>query len=792
MRMKEEIMFQNYLKTAFRNLLKDKLYFLINTFGLAVGMACCLLIVLFIHNELSFDRFHEKADQIYRVIAKFSWGERPDHFAHTPAPLAPAIIREFPAVINAVRFTGSWQKLIAYEDKQFWVDKFIYVDPHIFNVFTFPLIKGDPQTALKDLYSMVITEETAQKFFGNEDPIGKILKVGDIHPRDYKVTGVLKNILSNSQLQFDCLASFEHFRSNIEWGHWNYTTYILLPPKYPYQQLEEKLPVFLRKNLGPDQFKDTSLHLQPLTSIHLHSQLRNDLATNRNITQIYFFSAIAILILVIACINFMNLSTARSANREKEVGVRKVIGANRLQLIKQFLGESLLISFIALLVALTLVEFFLPTFNNLVNNELSFDFFQNFSLLASLFGITLITGIIAGSYPAFFISASQPKDVFTGGSSFIKTSKLRKFLVVGQFAISIIFISCTIIIHNQLTYIKNKNLGYSKNHLVIIPTFYQNVKPKYEIYKNEILKNANIQAATATYFKPSNPNYHQNVWWEGMQEDEWDYISWIPVDHDFLKTFQIDLVRGRDFSREFISDANRAYILNESAVKWIGWNKPIGKQFKINDSGKVIGIIKDFHFQSLHNKIEPLALCLYPDAFFYLYVRINPKDISHSIDFLKQKWTQLFPEFPFQYSFFDEDFNRIYKSEMRLGKIFSYVTGLAIFIACLGLFGLASFMAEKRTKEIGIRKVLGATVSGIVIMLSKEFTRWIILANLIALPVVWFGMNKWLQDFAYRINISFWTFGLAGLLALVIAFLTVAYQSIRAARANPVESLRYE
>ena len=785
-------MLKNYLKVALRNLRRYKTYSFINIFGLAVGIACCLLILLWIQDELSYDKFHKNADRIYRVSAEFNYAGRPDHFAHTPAPLAPALCNEFPEVIGAVRFAGGWRELIAYGDKQFWVRRFVRADPNIFDVFTFPLAKGDPQKALKELYSIVITEEMAQKFFGDEDPLGKILNVGTEGREDYKITGVLKNVPSNSQLQFDCLVSFSHQRGNIGWGAWNYNTYILLHPNSPPHEIETKFPDFIGKYMGEKRKANTKLHLQPLTKIHLRSKLRNDLATNRDIAHIYIFSGIALLILIIACINFMNLSTARSAIRGKEVGMRKVVGAHRSQLIKQFLGESLLLSFIALLLALVLVEIFLPIFNALADKILVFRYFDNFSLLVSLVGIVLFTGVVAGSYPAFFISASRPINVLSGGRAYVPTSIVRRIFVVAQFAISIIFIACTILIHNQLGYIKDKNLGYDKDHIAVIPLFYQDVSPKYRLYKDAILQNKTILVATATSFLPSEKCYYQDVWWEGMAVDDYDYIDWINVDHDFLETLDIELTLGRDFSREFISDVEGAYILNESAVKNIGWENPIGKQFKIVKKGTVIGVVKDFHYKSLHNKIEPMALYIYPEGFYYLLVRFRPDNVSNSIEFLRNKWKQFFPGRPFEYSFLDADFDRMYKTEAQLGKIFNHIAALAIFIACLGLFGLASFTSERRTKEIGIRKVLGASVSSIVQLLSKEFIKWVVIANLIAWPVAYYAMSKWLQNFAYRINIVWWAFVLAGVLALVISLLAVSYQAIKAATANPVDALRYE
>jgi putative ABC transport system permease protein len=785
-------MFKNYLKIAFRNLVKNKSYFLINTFGLATGMACCLLIILFIFDEISFDKFHKNAENIYRVVAEFNRDGKVDHFAHTPAPMAQALCDEYAEVKSAVRFAYRRQQLVSYQDKHFWIDRFCRADPGIFNVFTFPFVKGDSSLVLRDLYSIVITEDMAIKVFGEANPIGKILTIGYESTKDYKVTGVLKNIPSNSQLQFDCLVSFDHQKANTSWGAWNYDTYILLQNGVSPDELEQKLPGFLGKYVNEGRKSSTKLHLQSLTRIHLFSQLRSDNPTNRDVKHLYFFSVIGIIILLIACINYVNLATARSVTREREVGVRKVVGANRTQLIKQFLGESLLFSVISLIAALLAVEIFLPSFNRLTDKTLTFDFFNHFTLMIGAIGIALISGVLAGMYPAFFLSGASPKDVLTGGRSNLKTSTLRKSLVISQFVLSIIFIACTIVIHNQLSFMRNTNLGYNKDHLVVIPIFKQEVRDNYPIYKNEILENINILAASATSFIPDNPNYHQNTWWEGMSEKEWEYLDWISVDYDFVKTFEIEMSQGRDFSVEFSNDMKRGYILNESAVKLTGWENPLGKRFEIVDRGTVVGVVKDFNFQSLHKKITPVALNIYPGIYRYLYVRISPENISQSIPYLNQKWKQVYPELPFQYSFYDEDYDRIYKSEFLIGETFNYLAGLTILIASLGLFDLASFMAEKRTKEIGVRKVLGASVTNIVYLLSKEVIVLINVSIVIASPIAFYFMSKWLQNFAYRINIEWWVFLLAGMMGLAVALLTVSYQSIKAAIANPLKSIKYE
>jgi len=787
-------MLKNYLKIAFRNLLKYKVYSIINIFGLSVGLACCILIMLFIRDELNYDKFHKNADQIYRMVVEFKYRDRPDHFAHTPSPLAPALLNEFPEVLNAVRFSRRSEVLITYKEKYFWEKGLMLADPSIFEVFTFPLVRGDPATALSDPNSIVITQRMAEKYFGDEDPIEKILKIGDEWVKDYRVSGILKNIPSNSQLQFDFLISFANKKGNIGWGQWNYSTYIQLPPNYPSFRLEDRLPDLVGKYMGEETRAGRILHLQPLTRIHLHSNLREDLPTNRELSHLYIFSGIALLILMLACINFVNLVTAHSTIREKEVGLRKVVGANRSQLILQFLGEAVLLSFFAFLLSFIFVEILLPIFNIISGKEMTFYLIHNFPFIITLIGLMFIVGILSGSYPAFVISRFQPVSILKKGfgeKTSVHPSISRKCLVVAQFAISIMFLFSTALMHQQLRYIRNKNLGYDKEHLVVLPIFYHDVQAKHELLKSEIMQSPLIVNATKTSYLPSQLTNYQNIWWEGLPEKN-EYISWIGVDHDFIQTLGLRIKAGRDFSREYPTDQRGAYILNEAAVEMIGWESPVGKQFEIVDRGEVIGVINNFHFQSLHQKIQPLVLYIYPEIFRYMLVRIRAENISKSLQFLKQKWEKLFPGRLFEFSFFDEDFDRIYKTETRLAKTFNYITGLVILIACLGLFGLASFTTLRRTKEIGIRKVLGASVSAIVILLSKDFLKWVLVANLIAWPLAYFAMNKWLQNFAYRTNIGLSIFLLAAALVFVTALLTIIFQAIKAALANPVDSLRYE
>lgn len=791
-------MLKNYIKIIFRNLVKQKLYSSINIVGFAIGIACCILLVLYIFDELSYDQFHENKEQIYRVAVEFLRDGESDPYAKTQSPLAQALSDEFPEVRQAVRvsdkFPGGGSLVTTVGDKQFWESRILLADPNIFEVFSFPIIFGNPQTALSDPNSVVISKTIANKYFVDENPINKTInfrKLGGYN-KDFKVTGVIKDVPSNSQLQFDLLFSFDIQKGNLSWGAWNYSTYVLLPENYNPKELESKFLIIKEKYLNRGELR---YFLQPLTSIHLHSNLRNDFKTNGSFVQIYLFASVAFVILLIACINYMNLMTVRSSTREREVGIRKVVGAKRIQLIRQFLSESVIFSLFAFIFAILLVELFLPTFNELASKRLEFNYFENATLIISLILLTIFVGVLSGVYPAFVISSLIPttilKGIFKGGDE-RGFSSLNKSLIVFQFTISIILITCTFIIKTQLHHIKNKNLGFNKEHVVVVPLYDLKFQEKYELFKNEFSKDPTILGVSATSYIPSEKGYYQSSWWEGMAENNSEMLNWISVDHDFLKTLNIELVDGRDFSQQISSDTKNAYILNESAVKEIGWTSALGKQFDIIERGTVIGVIKDFNFKSLHTQINPMALNIFPEVFKYLYVRISPQNIQESIQFLDDKWQTLTSGLPFNYFFLDDDFDRIYKSETKLSKTFSYVAGLAIFIACLGLLGLISYTAKQKTKEIGIRKVLGASVSKIIFHLSREFIFLIGIANIIGWPIVYYAMNKWLHNFAYRMDLTIWPFLGAAVLVIVITIFSVIFQTTRAALANPIKALRYE
>jgi putative ABC transport system permease protein len=760
-----------------------------------------------ITDELTYDKYHKNPERIYRVTYESDHHGKTTYTAQTPAPLGPALLKEYPEIRDYVR-VFRFDVLLNRGEKRFF-ETIHFTDESIFDIFTFPLLQGDTETALKEPNSIVLTEESAEKYFGGEDPIDKILTVNS--NRDFIVTGVLKNIPRNSHFSFDFLVPIEAFFQinsgrREDWGYVSYYNYLLVENGFSPADFEKKLPPFVMKYIGGN-FRDLfgenidqvpsmyKFHLQPLLKIHLHSHLEDEMEPNGNITYVYIFSTIALFILFIACINFVNLSTGRASSRAREVGIRKVVGARRGELIKQFLGESFFLSFISFLIALVLVELFLPVFNSLSGKELAISFFGNWTFLVAFLGILIAVGILSGSYPAFLLSAFIPVDVLKGRiTAKVSTAPIKKGLVVFQFAISTILVVGTVIIYNQMIFVRNKNLGFDKEHLVIVYDQNRRVVGRYESFKNELLKNPNIIATSASSGLPVNIFSKSTARPMGAEFDEAILLPVIAVNYDFIDTYGLELVSGRKFSRKFETDAKEALIINEAAAEKFGWEDPIGEMMDVigGRKGRIIGVLKNFHFSSLHESIEPLVLYIQPFFCRYFSIRIRSQDIPHTIAVIEKTWRKFAPARPFEYSFLDDGLDRLYRAEMRLGKIFIYFTILAIFIACLGLYGLSSFTAEQRTKEIGIRKVLGASIGNIIFMLSKEFTKWVIVANFIAWPIAYYAMNRWLQNFAYRISISVWIFILSTALALFIAFFTISFQVVKAAVINPVESLRYE
>jgi putative ABC transport system permease protein len=797
-------MLKNYLKLAFRNLKKYKSYSFINIAGLAIGMACCMLIILFVQDELSFDRYHEKADRIYRLVDSLDVPEPTSrYFALSSAPFAPTLKNEFPQVEDAVRFFLGRRKMVSQGEKKYYEDGLIFADASLFHIFTIPLIEGNPETALESPHAIVISESMALKYFGPEEPMNKTLKIND---DDYLVTGIMEDMPRNSHFHADIFASMKtqeqiptvQKRYFQNWARHEFYTYLLLREGASAEDLQAKLLDFIEKHAA-QQIKTIlgstlSSRLQPLESIHLHSHLQHEISPNGDIKYIYIFSVIAVFILLIACVNFMNLATARSAHRSKEVGIRKVVGASRNQLIKQFIGESLVFSFFALLLSFIFVKIALPSFNSLTGKEIDTFDLNNVIFIGLVIFILFFVGLLSGSYPSFFISRYQPANVLKGTVS-VKSgrSALRKGLVILQFGISIFLIIATGIVLDQLDFLRNRKLGFDKEHVVIVTIRENSLRKNSEAVKANLMQNPHILSATIAIGVPGGiiaGDALQLITKEGKKTIT---VRMIYTDHDYLKTMGMEIVEGRDFSKEMSTDASEAFIVNEAAVRQLQLDDPLNTQVEWDDKkGKIIGVVKDFQFQSLKDEITPLFIQIWPQNTYIFALRISPQNIPDTLTFIEHKWKELDPAHPFEYSFLDENFDRLYRSEERLGQIFSAFSILAIFIASLGLFGLSLFMAEQRTKEVGIRKVLGASIGRIFVLLSKEFVFLVLIANVIAWPAAYFLMQKWLQNFSCRITIQTWIFVLSAAIALIIALVTISFQVVKAALADPVKSLRYE
>ena len=783
------VMFKNYLKIALRGIIKHRGYSIINITGLALGMACCILILAWVKDELSFDQFHQHSKDLYRVVTEGHYTSEVNHFSGTPAPLALALKDEIPEILNSVRIGAAGTVLTQYGNKRFYEDNIIFADPSIFQMFSFPFVIGDPELALSEPVSVVITQEIADKYFGNEDPIGKQLNFDN--QLDIKITGVVENIPHQSSIRFDFIIPFElliNLGGPTHWGGHSYQTFVLLQPGASFQEINRMLPAWTEEHTG----EPVRYYLQALTRIHLH-----DLDGGGAITYVYVFSAIAVFVLLVACINFMNLSTARSSTRSLEVGMRKVVGARRSDVIRQFLGESLILTFISLVFAMILVSLFMPVFNYLSGKQLSNDIFIDATGLTGLISVALITGMLSGSYPALFLSSFQPvkvlKDSVQSGK---RGARFRKILVIVQFALSTILIIGSTIVYNQMSYIRNRNLGFDQELMVCLP-LRDSMKSHYESLKNECLQNPDIVNVTAGSGMPAGPLGTEwgQIFWTGKDPQTVIPMNHVAADDNYIKAFKMEIIQGRDFSRTYSTDTLN-YILNETAVRAIGFESPLGEQFTLlYRTGSIVGVVKDFHVRSLRNEIRPLIMRMVPSRFWnFVFVRLgsHQRDLSGTIRFLEKKWKEYAPEYPFEYEFLDERIDQLYRTEQRIGTIVNYFTILTMLIACMGLFGLAAYTAERRTKEIGIRKVLGAKISSVVLLLSREFMKLVLISNIIAWPVAYFAMNKWLQSFAYRDNMDVFSFIIPGIMALGIAIFTVSFQAVRAARINPVDSLKYE
>ncbi|HEX8061421.1 MAG TPA: ABC transporter permease, partial [Cyclobacteriaceae bacterium] len=815
---KETAMLQNFFTVAFRNLKKQRFYTMINVAGLAIGVASCLVIMLYVINEFSYDTHFTDYDRIYRVQAEIKFGDNHLKMAVTPAPLSETLQKDFPEVQAAARFWNAGTTIFRRTEDSFKEPHTVFADSSLFKVFDIPFIAGDPKTALKEPSAMVISKRAADKYFPNEEALGQALISNS--GKSWKITGVMENIPTNTHFDFDFILSLITIDYNRD-GNWlsnNFNTYLKLREGATGKDLEAKFPKMIDTYVGPqakvalgsdftmEKFRASGnifeYTLIPTADIHLNSDRVAEIGVNSDKSYVYLFAAIAGFILVIACINFMNLSTARSANRAKEVGIRKVMGSFRSHLVKQFLVESVLLSVFSFIIAMAVAWLVLPTFNELSLKELSLPFGSGMFWLLLVAG-ALITGVLAGLYPSFFLSAFRPVNVLKGNVALgTKSGLVRGALVVFQFWISIVLVVGTIAVNRQLAYIQTKKIGFNKDQVLVVHDAYA-LKDQLQSFKEETEKDNRILSGTISGFLPvAGTNRSDNTHWpEGKSPTEDNMVSlqiW-EVDYDYVKTLGMKIKDGRDFSKEFLSDST-GVILNQAAVRAFGYSAdPIGKKIVTFDDpatkkilpSTIVGVVEDFHYESLRQNIGPVGLFLRKNNGNVSF-RFEAKNTKDVIDMVEAKWKKLGPGVPFDYSFLDHDFGKMYAAEQRLGEIFTVFAGLAIIIACLGLFALTAFTAEQRTKEIGIRKVLGASVSGIVVLLSKEFGKLILIAFVLAAPAAWFGITKWLESYTYRTEIGVLVYVIAGGAAFAIAWVTMSFQSIRAALANPVKSLRSE
>ncbi len=801
-------MFKNYFKIIYRNVRRNKIYSFINVVGLALGIACCLLILMYVWDELSFDRHFLKDEQIYRLVADQSTSVGTRQLAVAPTAWGPALKAEYPDIKNMVRI-WPYAQIAFYNEIPFKVVN-LRVDSTFFEVFGLRLMQGDPKTVLDDPWKIILSKQTAKSMFGEENPLGKFIEI-DTEINKLQVSGIMEDVPPNSHFRADVVTLFTPWMREEILPYWTSLreihTYIELPEKAAARDLEQKLPAFLLRHLPKEDAAQFSPLLQPLTDIHLRSDRDAEILPGGDIRYVYLFSSVALFILLIACFNFMNLVTAKSAERAKEVGMRKTLGAQRWQLIGQFLGEAILLSIIALFLALIIVDLGLPTFNTISGKNLVLKaIFTNKLAVAGLLLGTIFIGMLAGSYPAFFLSAYKPVDVLRGGFETVSGGEVfRKSLVVFQFTIAIVLITSTVVVYQQLRYLQDERLGFDKEHIVILPIQHRNMKFNQNLFKNEVLQYSSVLKVAATSDMPGDSIGLRKYRLESVSGTF--HAACIDADHDFAETLSLKLVAGRWFSKEMATDSS-AFVMNEAAVRMFGMASPeyiLGRRLQrlkfdpdsssmIHLQGPVIGIVRDFHYASLHENVKPLIFNVPKRKWHsnWFAIKISSEHVGSTLDLLEKKWKAYTSTYPYSYSFLDEKLDALYRSEQRLGKIFSAFAGLTILIACLGLFGLASFTAERRIKEIGVRKALGASVSQIVVLLSKDVLTLVVLAMTIAVPIAYYGMREWLQNFSYRINIGAETFVLSGLLTIVIASVTISYRSIKAALINPADALRYE
>ncbi|MCR8556870.1 ABC transporter permease [Mucilaginibacter sp. BJC16-A38] len=793
-------MLKNYFKIAWRNLKKNRLYAFVNITGLTIGIVSCLLIGVYIKDELSFDRFNDNADKIVRVTMEYAQGGAPQKTALTGTKVGPQFKRMFPAIDNFVRVEKRGG-VVNYNSRVFEENSILYADPSFFKIFSFKLVSGDA-SALSSPEKIILTETSAKKYFDSENPIGKTLKIGD---QNFTVAAIAANAPSNSQVKFDFIVSFNNLGAskNEKWWEANYITYLFLKDKDQVQPLQKQVSNYMvgisKTELKMEGSQYLTYHLEPLTSVHLHSNLPSSLEPNGSITYIYIMVIVAVLILIIGCVNYVNLSIAQSAGRGAEIGIRKVMGAAKSQLFRQFIGESLFVTAIGVLLAIGFAFVLLPSFNHLSGKNLQFSAVLDPVILGSLVLLGIGIGFAAGAYPALLLSNIKLAKILKSGFSFTSGQGVRKSLIVFQFVISIFLIVTTVVIMQQLSFIRNKDIGYNKSNVVVLPVNWQMVS-KVKGLKNEIGNIPGVVGVASANNEPINVG-----WGDGITTADGKDISVnaLPMDEDFIKTMQLKIIAGTDFNETDVlqmdttnqgKNFHYSFMLNEAAVRELGWTpeEAIGKEISKGTTGKIKAVVKDFNFKSFHDPIGPLLIFLDHDQTGDLFVRIDGKNTSTAIQSIERIWKNRVPERPFSYKFLDEDYDAMYRSEQRTAGVFTTFSGLAILLACLGLFAVTAYAVVQRTKEIGIRKVLGATVSNIIVLISRDFLGLIIIATIIASPIAWYMAHSWLQDFAYRINIQWWIFIAAGASSLLVAAVTVSIQAIKAALANPVKSLKSE
>ncbi|WKN42174.1 ABC transporter permease [Tunicatimonas pelagia] len=793
-------MLKNYLITAYRNSLKNKLYAGINVLGLAIGITCCLFIALYVQYEQSYDQFHEKKDRIYKVYRTTNQGSYQE-IGPTSPPYAEALLNDFPEEIAATVRVMPRSGLITAGEKAFTGDDISFVGRDFLQVFTFPLLQGDPATALSEPGSVVLTKAMAQKYFGNKDPIGKELEYENEYP--LLVTGVLAPVPENSHIEFDFLASVHLFEQE-EWftGWWNNNmmTYLLASEGVSEAALEEQFPAFMEKYMGED-FERLGLRLgltlSPLTEIYFANNVQFDMWTKHgNRTMTYIFLVVAVFILLIACINFMNLATARAARRATEVGVRKSLGANRSDLIYQFFGESFLTTFVAVLFTIVLMTTTLPIFNQFAEINLTLSLTDGIAFPILLLGIALVVGLLAGSYPAMFLSAFVPAKALKGGNRVgAKGQYLRKGLVVFQFVISIVLMVAVLVVVQQMNYVQDKQLGFNKERVMLLEVDNEEIYEQRETFKDQLRQHARIAQVSAASGEPG--GFHDMYTFDVQGKEEQVIMNTLFTDENYLETMGLTLLAGRNFSEDRQTDAQEAIIINETAARTLEWTpeealgKEITNPFSDTIPRRVVGVVEDYHFASLHNEIDPLAIMIGDDNRI-IAIKMTSGSVKPVVGLVEEAWAGIVSQHPFAFTFLDESYDQLYQNEQKQGQIFTVFAGIAIFIACLGLFGLVTFVAEQRTKEVGVRKVLGASVLQLIHLLTKDFAVLVIIALVIASPIAYYAMHQWLADFAYRVTLRPTVFVVAGAAALLIALLTVSYQSARAALANPADSLRNE